>query len=226
MLGRSITTEELVIIQSMFASNYGYKDLIREFKKAFGIDITKQQAKTFMSHRSWSEVLTFLTNDKIDTSDRDKIPAIEHKHYELLLKMLELNKQDELERQKDLKDFLNGNYYIPENVKYFNMPLYGEIITYKYKEPFLKCFLLDEVTHKINKIEDVPVSNELPEFLLKIIKKINTSRILTKLDFSNMIQQSNYMNYVLMDDAKALGLVNILDSPLFQKYNIVVKTGN
>ena len=41
-----------------------------------------------------------------------------------------------------------------------------------------------------------------------------------------MIQQSNYMNYVLMDDAKALGLVNILDSPLFQKYNIVVKTGN
>lgn len=223
MLGRGINTMELFQIQAMFAANRGYKDLIRDMKKEFGVDLPKATAKQFLEHRSWTEVLEWLTGDHIDTKDRDIIPAIEHKHYELLQHMLTLNKQDEEERKHDIEEYNNGQYYIPENVKYFNFPLYGEIITYKYKEPFLKCFLLDPTTHKINKIEDVPVSNELPPFLLAIIRKINSSKIITKLDFSNMIQQENYMHYVMMDDAKSMGLTNILDCPLFQKYKLTYK---
>lgn len=224
MLGRSINTSELIALQSMFACNRGYKDLIRDFKKDFNVDITKQQAKQFLEHRSWSEVLKFLTGDDIDTSDRDHIPEIEHKHYELLLKMLELNKADDAERRADITEFMQHDYYIPEVVKYFNFPLYGEIITYKFKEPFLKCFLLDPKTHKICKIEDVPVDNSLPEFLLNIIRKINDSKIITKLDYSNMIQKDNFMHLVTIEQAKQLNLSNIFDTPLFQKYQLTFKT--
>lgn len=224
MLGRSITTTELINIQSMFALGYGYKDLIREMKKAFNVDLSKQLAKQFMTNRSWSEVLKWLTGDDIDTSDRDKIPAIEHKHYVLLQHMLSINKKDDEERNNDMNEFLSHEYYIPENTKYFNLPLYGEIITYKYKEPFIKCFLFDDTTHKINKIEDVPVSNELPSFLLNIIRKINYTKIASKLDYSNIINKEAYADYITYDEATQQKLINIFDSDLFKKYNIVAKT--
>ena len=133
MLGRGINTMELFQIQAMFASNRGYKDLIRDMKKDFGVDLPKATAKQFLANRSWTEVLEWLTGDHIDTKDRDVIPAIEHKHYELLQYTLKLNKQDEEERKHDIEEYMTGHYYIPENVKYFNFPLYGEIITYKYK---------------------------------------------------------------------------------------------
>ena len=224
MLGRSITTTELINIQSMFALGYGYKDLIREFKKAFNVDLPKQQAKQFMTNRSWSEVLKWLTGEDIDTSDRDKIPAIEHKHYVLLQQMLAINQQDELERKRDIETFLSHEYYIPEDVKYFNFPVYGEIITYKYKEPFIKCFLLDDKTGKVNKIEDVPVSKDLPEFLLSIIRKINYTKIASKLDYSNIIAKDTYANYITYDEAARQHLTNIFDSELFVKYHFTFKT--
>lgn len=224
MIGRSITTLELIQLNQMFASTRGYKDLIRDFKKAFNVDLPKPMAKQFLTNRSWQEVLYWLTGDKIDTKDLDKIPEVEPKHYELLNKMLELNKQDEIERQQDLETFNQGNYYIPENVKYFNMPLYGEIIAYKYKDPAMKCFLLDAKTGKVTKIENVYISNEVPIFLLTIIRKINSSVIATKLTEQDLIQQPEYMNMMTFEQAKIEGRTDIFESALFKKYNIVAKT--
>ena len=221
-LNRSITTVELIQIQRMFSFNRGYKDLIRDFKKDFGVELDKATAKQFIQNRSWREVLKWLTGDDIDTKDLDNIPAIERKQYDLLLQMLKLNKLDEQERQQDIEEFMKHDYFIPECVKYFNLPLYGEIITYKFKEPFLKCFLLDAKTHKISKIEDVPVSNELPNFLLNIIKVINRSMIATAIKQKVL---DNPLTHIAEDDVKITQgqLLNICSCDFFKKYNICVK---
>ena len=223
MLRRSITTIELIQLNKMFSANRGYKDLIRDFKKDFGVDLPKDKAKQFLANRSWSEVLYWLTGDKINTKDLDKIPEYKTEYYELLEHMLKYNKLDEAERQKDIEEFIAGKYFIPENCKYFNLPLYGEIITYKFKDPYMKCFLLDDVTHKITKIEDVYISDKLPYFLLSIIRKINSSVIGTKLDNDAIIQDPNYMYLTPLSQCAAEGRVNIFASPLFQKYNITMK---
>lgn len=220
VLHRSITTIELMQIQRMFSFNRGYKDLMRDFKHDFGAELPKQMAKQFIAHRSWREVLKWLTGEEIDTKDLDKIPQIETKHYELLDAMIELNKQDEEERKRDIERFNSQTYYIPKAVKFFNFPLYGEIITYRYKEPFLKCFLFDETTHKINKIEDVPVSNELPAFLLAIIRKINSLKIETD---TIDINAGDYQNYITTEEIQQQNIKNVFDSELFQKYKLTFK---
>ena len=225
MLRRSITTLELIQLNKMFSYNRGYKDLIRDFKKDFNVDLPKDKAKSFLAHRSWKEVLLWLTGDLIDTRDLDKIPEYKRETYELLDKMIELNKVDEEERIKDINDFLSHEYFIPENVKYFNLPLYGEIITYKYKDPFLKCFLLDATTHKVSKIEDVYISDQIPYFLLSIIRKINYSKIATKKTEDEILADNAMtLNYITYGECQAKNIQNIFDSELFHKYNIVAKT--
>ena len=82
-LNRPLTTIELIQIQKMFSYNRGYKDLIRDFKRDFNVELDKQTSKKFIKNRSWREVLKYLTNEDIDTGDLDKIPMIEEKHYEL-----------------------------------------------------------------------------------------------------------------------------------------------
>lgn len=223
MLHRGITTIELIQLNKMFSHNRGYKDLIRDFKECFKVDLPKPMAKQFLANRSWQEVLYWLTGDKINTKDLDKIPEYKEEYYELLEQMLRLNAIDEEERQKDIEEFMKADYYIPENCKYFNMPLYGEIITYKFKDPFLKCFLLDDSTHKITKIEDVYISDKLPYFLLSIVRKINSSVIGTKLDREAIIQDPRYMYLVPLADCEAQHRLNIFDSPLFKNYNIAMK---
>ena len=221
-LNRSITVTELIQIQRMFSFNRGYKDLIRDFKKDFGVELDKVTAKQFIKERSWRKVLKWLTNEDIDTKDLDKIPEIERKQYDLLMQMLKLNQEDEIERRRDLEDFEKCNYFIPSAVKYFNFPLYGEIITYKRKEPFLKCFLIDSKTKHISKIEDIPVSNSLPTFLLTIIRVINSSVITTD-NQQKLIEDP--LNYIAEDDplVKNKKLLNICASDLFKKYNLVTK---
>ena len=214
---------ELINLNRMFASGRGYKDLIRDFKQQFNVELPKPLAKQFLLERSWAAVLKWLTGDDIDTKDLDKIPERKPEEYKLLDVMLRYNEQDEQERRKDLEHFNEGNYYIPENVKYFNMPLYGEIITYKYKDPYMKCFLLDSSSHKVTKIENVYISDKLPDFLLQIIRKINASYVATKLPYEMMIQQPNYNNLITYDEAKNNNRTNIFDSDLFHKYNIVAK---
>lgn len=223
MLRRGITTIELIQLNRMFAHNRGYKDLIRDFKKDFNVDLPKADAKRFLANRSWQEVLYWLTGDRINTKDLDKIPEYKEEYYELLEQMLRLNAIDEEERQKDIEEFMKHDYYIPETCKYFNLPLYGEIITYKFKDPFLKCFLLDSATGKINKIEDVYISDKLPYFLLSIIRKINSSVIGTKLTTESIIQDSRSMYLMKLEDCDIQGKLNIFDSKLFQKYNISMK---
>ena len=227
MLHRSITTIELMQIQRMFSFNKGYKDLIRDFKNDFHVDLPKATAKQFIHNRSWQEVLKWLTGDDIDTKDRDKIPQIDEKHYELLDQMLKLNKLDEMERNKDISEFVSGHYFIPHDCKYFNMPLYGEIITYKFKEPFCKCFLMDNNTHKICKIEDVYITEQFPAFLLSIIRKINESVIECKNnDDAIALSQARQLPiacYKTIDDITAQKLINIFDTPLFKKYGIAMK---
>ena len=224
MLRRPITTIELIQLNKMFASNRGYKDLIRDFKKDFKVDLPKDKAKQFLTNRSWSEVLYWLTGDRINTKDLDKIPEYKEEYYELLKQMLRLNKIDEDERQKDIEEFMKDDYYIPENCKYFNMPLYGEIITYKFKDPMLKCFLLDNQTHKITKIEDVYISDKIPYFLLSIIRKINSSVIGTKLPYEDMIQDSRFQYLMSLEDCDKNKRKDIFKSNLFVKYNIAMKT--
>lgn len=221
-LNRPITTTEFMLIQKMFALNRGYKDLIRDFKKEFNLDIPKKLAKEWMTKRSWHDVFLYLTGDEIDTSDRDKIPEIEYKHYELLEKMIKVNKQDERERQEELKEFESGTYYIDENVKYFNFPLFGEIITYRFKEPFLKCFLPDPKTGKIVRIEDVPISSDLPEFLLRIVRKINSCCIKTEKTLREQLDDSLLFPHYASDEYLSKA-TNVFDSKLFQKYNFTFK---
>ena len=133
---------------------------------------------------------------------------------------IELNKQDEEERKRDID---NGSTLKPTTFRKpssSSIPLYGEIITYRYKEPFLKCFLFDETTHKINKIEDVPVSNELPAFLLAIIRKINSTKIETD---TIDINAGDYQNYITTEEIQQQNIKNVFDSELFQKYKLTFK---
>ena len=222
MLRRSITTIELIQLQKMFSFNRGYKDLIRDFKKDFNVELPKDKAKQFMRDRSWKDVLYWLTGDKIDTKDLDKIPQYKEEQYELLEKMIELNKLDEQERQEDIQKFLSGDYYIPEQVKYFNLPLYGEIITYKFKEPFMRCFLLDPKCGKVTKIENVYISDKIPEFLLSIIRKINSSVIATEKSQKEILILNNPYLMNIQDCVEAKKQ-DIFESELFKKYNIVYK---
>ena len=223
-LHRPLTVLELLQIQKMFSYNRGYKDLIRDFKHDFNVELDKQTAKQFLKNRSWSEVLYWLTGDKIVPPDaEDEIKVVERKKYELLELMVKANKVDEQERTKEINEFNNNNYYFPECVKYFNFPLYGEIITYKFKEPFLKCFLLDN-NGKITKIQDVPVSEELPIFLLSVIRKINDSKILTTKTITERLADNiNTPYYVNEEEVKQLELKNIFDSELFKHYNFSFK---
>ena len=135
---------------------------------------------------------------------------------------------------EELNKFNQCNYYIPEQCKYFNIPLYGEIITYKFKDPMLKCFLIEQyedtnekgdkvIKRKINKIEDVYISNKLPPFLLAIIRKINSSCIGTKLDTTTMMNYANYQYLKQLSECDSEGITNIFDSELFKKYNIQMK---
>lgn len=225
MLGRQITTIELIQLNKMFSYNRGYKDLIRDFKKCFKIDLPKSKAKEFMTNRSWSEVMLYLTGDKIEPAD-DNIPAIETKKFELLEQMLKVNNADKIEQDKDLCIFESGNYFIPKDVQFFNLPLFGEIITYKFKEPFLKCFLFSANANqkrKLEKIEDVPLSNDIPSFLLRIIRKINSSWQVVDC-VEDCVGLPNYNSMIEDKNIDEMKLTNILDTELFKKYSIVAKT--
>lgn len=224
MLRRGITTIELIQLNKMFSSGRGYKDLIRDFKQSFNVELPKPLAKQFLKNRSWEEVLHWLTGDRVNTKDLDHIPELKRQHFELLEHMLRFNAEDEAERERDLATFEASDYYVPDFVKYFNFPLYGEIITYFYKDPFLKCFLFDSTTHKITKIEDVYISDELPKFLLTIVRKINTSPIGTDLRRMDMINDARYMSLKTLTQCESENRTNIFDSELFRKYNITYKT--
>ena len=224
-LKRPLRVLELIQIQKMFCYNRGYKDLIRDFKADFNVELDKPTAKRFLVNRSWSEVLEWLTGEKIVPPDaKDTIPQLERKHYELLEHMIEQNREDEQERQQQLKEFEQQQYFFNENVKYFNFPLYGEIITYKYKEPFMKCFLINPTTGKIVKIEDVPISEDLPEFLLRIIRKINNSKILTNKTFKEQLEDNMKTHYyITQEQAEQEGIKDIFNSDLFKQYNFTYK---
>lgn len=233
MLKRPITTIELIQLNRMFSSGRGYKDLIRDFKSSFKVDLSKQQAKHFMSSRSWSEVLEWLTGDKIQPDENlDKIQAIPAEKFELLEQMIKINSQDNIEREQELKEFETSNYYIPEDTKFFNFPLFGEIITYRWREPFIKCFLFSTQAgqkRKLEKIEDVPISDKLPPFLLRIIRKINASVFEVKMTREQLVKDTtlnndpNRFHLMSSEEIETEKLKNIFDTPLFKKYNIVAK---
>lgn len=226
-LNRSLTTQELIQLNKIFADGRGYKDLMRDFKKQFNVEMTKQEAKHFLESRKWDELLLWLTGDKIEPAD-NTIPAIPQKTFEMLDLMMKLNNEDEAERQNDLTLFESSEYYIPHDVKFFNIPLFGEIITYKQRDPYVKCFIFDK--GKLNKVEDVYITNETPEFLLRIIRKINASYQevnMTKKEFLNNTQitsEKNYFNMMITSEVQERQLKNIFESELFIKYNIVSKT--
>lgn len=226
-LGRPLTTTELIQIQKAFSSGRGYKDLKRDFKKCFNVDITNNEAKQFMANRSWREILTFLTGDEIAPPDAaDLIPSYDIKHYELLEAMIKEYKPLAEEQNKLLTEYEQQNYYIPDSVKYFNFPIYGEIITYQFKEPFIKCFLLDVKTRKINKIEDIPITDKLPDFLLRVIRKINHSKILSSKPINEILNNAKYdlSYYIEQEEADKESYKNILDSDLFKYYKFAVKS--
>ena len=226
-LNRSLTTQELIQLNKIFADGRGYKDLMRDFKKHFNVEMTKQEAKHFLESRKWDELLLWLTGDKIEPAD-NTIPAIPQKTFEMLDLMMKLNNEDEAERQNDLTLFESFEYYIPYDVKFFNIPLFGEIITYKQRDPYVKCFIFDK--GKLNKVEDVYITNEMPEFLLRIIRKINASYQevnMTRKEFlndSHITSEKNYFNMMISSEVKEKQLKNIFESELFIKYNIVPKT--
>jgi hypothetical protein len=226
-LNRSLTTQELIQLNKIFADGRGYKDLMRDFKKHFNVEMTKQEAKHFLESRKWDELLLWLTGDKIEPAD-NTIPAIPQKTFEMLDLMMKLNNEDEAERQNDLTLFESSEYYIPYDVKFFNIPLFGEIITYKQRDPYVKCFIFDK--GKLNKVEDVYITNEMPEFLLRIIRKINASYQevnMTRKEFLNntkITSEKNYFNMMITSEVHERQLKNIFESELFIKYNIVSKT--
>lgn len=226
-LNRSLTTQELIQLNKIFADGRGYKDLMRDFKKHFNVEMTKQEAKHFLESRKWDELLLWLTGDKIEPAD-NTIPAIPQKTFEMLDLMMKLNNEDEAERQNDLTLFESSEYYIPHDVKFFNIPLFGEIITYKQRDPYVKCFIFDK--GKLNKVEDVYITNEMPEFLLRIIRKINASYQevnMTRKEFLNntkITSEKNYFNMMITSEVHERQLKNIFESELFIKYNIVSKT--
>ena len=140
--------------------------------------------------------------------------------------MLKINEKDKEEQERDLYEFEQGNYYIPSSVKFFNLPLFGEIITYKYREPFIKCFLFSTSLgqrRKLEKIEDIPLSNDLPPFLLRVLRKINYSAQAIDDKLTNHVDDVNYAHLYEMNDINRRGLTNILESTLFKKYSIVAK---
>lgn len=214
MLKREINTIELIALNKMFSEGRGYKDLIRDFKKDFDVDLPKSKAKEFMANRSWKEVFKWLTGQDIEPAD-DSIPCFTRERCELLEKMVIEAKKDNDERAQQLKEFEAFNYYIPDNIKFLNMPLYGEIITYKYKEPKIKCFLLND-KRRIDKIEDVIISEDLPDFLLRILRKYNNSKIIGDVALDPL-------NNISEEEAKEQGLINIFDSVLFKDYQFVGK---
>ena len=209
MLKREINTIELIALNKMFSEGRGYKDLIRDFKKDFNIDLPKNKAKQFMINRSWKEVFKWLTGQDIEAAN-DSIPCLTRERCDLLEKMAIEANNTKLVQDQQLKVFESLNYYIPNNIKFVNMPLFGEIITYKYKEPKMKCFLLNE-KGKINKIEDVIISEDVPEFLLRILRKYNSSKIIGDAAIDPL-------NYISEDEAKQQGLMNIFDSAIFREY--------
>ena len=231
VLGRSITGIELINIQKMFCEEYGYKDLIREFQKNLKVTLPKKKAKEFIKNRRWYDVFMWLTGEEIEPPDANTlIPNYSMKQYAMLDLMLKYDEEDKKVREKDIEEFEHGDYYIDENVKYFNFPLYGEIITYRFKEPILKCFLLNPKTHKIDKIEDVPVTDKLPNFLLRIFRKINFSVIRSQRKYEEVLNDPT-MQPILSsvrtstEDSEMLShKVDITTSPLFAKYNFQVKT--
>ena len=214
MLKREINTIELIALNKMFSEGRGYKDLIRDFKKDFNVDLPKSKAKQFMVNRSWKEVFKWLTGQDIEPAE-DSIPCLKRERCELLEKMVIEAKKDNDKRVEQLTEFESFNYYIPGNIKFLNMPLYGEIITYKYKEPKMKCFLLND-KRRIDKIEDVIISEDLPDFLLRILRKYNRSKIIGDVALDPL-------NNISEEEAKEQGLINIFDSALFKEYEFVGK---
>lgn len=214
MLKREINTIELIALNKMFSEGRGYKDLIRDFKKDFNVNLPKSKAKEFMINRSWKEVFKWLTGQDIKPAE-DSIPCLNRDKFELLDKMIIQAKKDNDEREEQLKEFESFNYYIPNNIKFLNMPLYGEIITYKHKEPKMKCFLLND-KRRIDKIEDVIISEDLPNFLLRIIRKYNNSKVIGDIALDPL-------NNITEEEAKEQGLINIFDSALFREYEFVGK---
>lgn len=225
MLGRPITTVELIQINKFFAFGRGYKDLIRDFKKCFNIELPKSTAKQFMKTRSWHDIMKYLTGDDIEAAD-DYIQPLDEKNFELLDKMIEISRKDSIEQDNDLTKFESARYYIPHDVRYFNLPLFGEIITYSFKEPFIKCFLFSQPEkgekRKLLKIEDIPVSDKLPQFLLRIIRKINSSVVEVVDDINQHVNEPNYNS--LTNDIS--DYENILECELFKKYGFAVVTNN
>ena len=217
MLKREINTVELIALNKMFSDGRGYKDLIRDFKKSFNVDLPKNIAKQFMINRSWKEVFKWLTGQDIEPAD-DNIPCLKRDKFELLEKMIEVAKEDNNEQEQELNEFESVNYYIPNNVKFVNMGLYGEIITYKYKDPKMKCFIFEiqDGKNKLKKFEDVIISDDLPNFLLRIIRKYNNSKVIGDVSIDPL-------NNITEEEAKAEGLINIFESELFKKYGFKSK---
>ena len=215
---KQITPLQLLSISRTFDQNVSYKELIRAFKKEFDVQLTKAEAKELLTSRSWNKVFEKLTGETIDLANEDDvIRPIEPEKYELLEAMLKCSVEMGHEFESDVNEFLGHEYYIDEHVHYFNFPLYGEIITYKRKEPFLKCFLFDinsKGRRTINKIEDVPVSSDLPYFLLSIIKTINRTPILTS-DKQRTID--NPIDYIHTEQPHSQR-TDIMQSALFIKY--------
>lgn len=216
----TLTPLNLLNISRLFDKSISYKELIHAFKKDFDIKLSKAEARELIESRSWSKVFVRITGENINlTDDADIIRPIEPEKYELLEAMLKCSVEIGKEFDDDINEFVGQNYYINEGVNYFNLPLYGQIITYKRKEPFLKCFLIN-VNSKgkktIDKIEDVPVSNDLPRFLLEIVRKINFSPILTT-DHGKVLD--NPIDYI----EDAADRVDIFTTKLFIKYGFKSK---
>lgn len=214
MLKREINTIELIALNKMFSDNRGYKDLIRDFKKDFGVVLPKSKAKQFLINRSWKEVFKWLTGQDIEPAD-DNIPCLSRERCELLEKMAIEAQKDKDDREQQLKEFEAFNYYIPNDVVFLNMPLYGEIITYKFKEPKIKCFLLNE-KGRIDKFEDVAISPDMPDFLIRVLRKYNSCKIIGDVVLDPL-------NNISEEEAKEKNLMNIFDSPLFKEYKFVGK---
>ena len=238
-LNRSLTTMELININRAFAEGRGYKDLIRDFKKYFNVEMTKQEAKHFLETRNWSELMEWLTGEKIEPADPN-IPALQQEKFKMFDQIFMACHDDAEEQDEELSEFESREYYIPHNVKYFNLPLYGEIITYRQKEPFIKCFILDmtpealderpQLKRRITKIETLPITPDMPDFLVRILRKINNSVQevnMTQKEFLNnqeITKQINYFNMLPTEEVKKRNLWNIFDSNLFKKYNILSKS--
>ena len=180
-----------------------------------------------MKERKWADILQWLTGDNIENIDEtlQTIPEAPREHFELLEQMLNVAVKDMGEQEKDMKEFEACDYYIPESVNFFNIPMFGEIITYKLKEPFIKCFMFSNPSatqrRKLEKIEDIPISEEMPKFLIRLLRKINSSVVPTD-NLEKYTKEPNYNSYIKTEDLPP-NYKNILESAFFKKYNIQVK---